>query len=276
MSQKVLPLISFGKRDRHVPEFSESTYRYSMEKREPNSVRLSVIVTVYSETFSLVESIERLIKRDRGYINEIILVISPKSSPECLDICQQMDQKFGFLKLHMQQQNPGVGWAIREGMAIATGNYVALLSADLETEPEAVDRMVRKIEETGCDGVIGNRWLKGGGFQNYDPVKLILNWGFQYIFRVLYLTRLGDLTYGFKILRKEMISRIKWEGVMHEIYIETTVKPLKLGFRMEQVPTVWIGRREGESQNTFLRNFRYVRLALYVLIAVKQKLFVAD
>ncbi|MBT3225923.1 MAG: glycosyltransferase [Deltaproteobacteria bacterium] len=247
-----------------------------METKEQSSIRLSVVVTVYSETFSLNESIERLIKLDRGYISEIILVISPKSSAECIDICQQLDQKHDFLRLHMQQQNPGVGWAIREGMEMATGNYVALLSADLETEPEAVDRMVRKIEETGCDGVIGNRWLKGGGFQNYDPTKLILNWGFQYIFRLLYLTRLGDLTYGFKVLRKDMVSRINWEGVLHEIYIETTVKPLKLGFKMEQVPTVWIGRREGESKNTFLRNFRYVRLALDVLIAAKQRLLITE
>ncbi len=247
-----------------------------METKDQSNMRLSVVVTVYSETFSLKESIERLMMQDRGYISEIILVISPKSSAECIDICQQLDQKHDFLKLHMQQQNPGVGWAIREGMEMATGDYVALLSADLETEPEAVDRMVRKIEETGCDGVIGNRWLKGGGFQNYDSTKLILNWGFQLLFKVLYLTKLGDLTYGFKVLSRDMISQIKWEAVYHEIYIETTVKPLKLGFKMDQVPTVWIGRREGESQNTFWRNFRYVKLALDVLFAMKQKLRITN
>ncbi|MFH2132807.1 MAG: glycosyltransferase [bacterium] len=247
-----------------------------METSKKSQIRLSVVVTVYSETFSLNESVERLIRKDRGYIQEIILVISPKSSPECIDVCQQLDQKYDFLKLHMQQNNPGVGWAIREGMEMAAGDYVALLSADLETEPEAVDRMVRKIEETGCDGVIGNRWLKGGGFQNYDPVKLVLNYGFQTIFKFLYWSPLGDLTYGFKVLSKEMIDQIRWEGVLHEIYIETTVKPLKLGFRMEQVPTVWIGRREGESKNTFLRNFRYVGLALNTLFSSKKKLLKSE
>ena len=235
-------------------------------------IQLSIVVTVYSETFSLTETVNRMLKLDRGYIQEIILAISPKSSEECIDICHQLDQKYEIVKLHMQQKNPGVGWAIKEGMEIAVGNYVALLSADLETEPEAVDRMVLKIEETGCDGVIGNRWLKGGGFQNYDPVKLVLNFGFQLLFKILYRTRLGDLTYGFKILSKEMINKICWEGILHEIYIETTVKPLKLGYHMEQVPTVWIGRIEGESKNTFIRNFRYVKLALNVLFAGKDRL----
>lgn len=235
-------------------------------------ISLSVVVTVFSETFSLTESIDRLLKLDRGYVQEIILAVSPKSSSECIEICHQLEKTHKSVTVHMQQNNPGVGWAIREGMALATGNYVALLSADLETEPEAVDRMVRKIEETGCDGVIGNRWLKGGGFKNYDPLKLILNFGFQYVFRVLYWTKLGDLTYGFKILSRDLVQGIRWEGILHEIYIETTVKPLKLGYHVEQVPTVWIGRKEGESKNTFLRNFRYVRLALQVLVSPKDRL----
>lgn len=53
--------------------------------------------------------------------------------------------------------------------------------------------------------------------------------------------------------------------MFHEIFIETTVKPLKAGYRFEQVPSVWIGRREGVSRNTFLRNFKYVQVALDVL-----------
>ncbi len=232
-------------------------------------IALSVVVTVFSETFSLVETVQRILKNDRGYIKEIILSVSPRSSDECMSICRDLTKKNDLICLHVQKNNPGVGWAIREGMELATGNYIALLSADLETEPEAVDRMVKKIEETGCQLVIGNRWLKGGGFVNYDSIKLVLNWGFQLIFKLLYRTKLGDLTYGFKILNKDLANRIHWEGILHEIYIETTVKPLKMGGHVEQVPTVWIGRKEGESKNTFIRNFRYVRLALSVLFSRK-------
>ena len=105
-----------------------------------------------------------------------------------------------------QEKIPGVGWAIREGMMAAKGQYLALMSADLETEPEAIDRMMIKIKETNCDLVIGNRWLKGGGFKNYDRKKLVLNWIFQKIFKTLYRTKFGDLTYGFKIIKKEIMS----------------------------------------------------------------------
>ena len=227
-------------------------------------IELSVIVTVYSETFSVAETVERLRKLDRGYIKEIILVVSPRSSAESQEICGSLAAD-PLIRMHIQRRNPGAGWALREGMELATGSHIALMSGDLETEPEAVDRMVRKIEQTGCDCVIGNRWLKGGGFQNYNPVKLVLNWIFQMTFRALYRTRLGDLTYGFKILSSQAAKTTDWTGTMHEIFIETTVRPLRRGYRFEQVPTVWIGRREGTSKNTFARNFRYVRLALEVL-----------
>ena len=152
-------------------------------------------------------------------------------------------------------------------MQAATGNFVALMAADLETEPAAVDRMVEKLLQTGCDGVIANRWLPGGGFTNYDPVKFLLNWIFQKMFMLLFWTKLGDLTFGFKILSKKITDSIDWQGTLHEICIETTIKPIKQGYRLEQIPSVWVGRKEGTSVNTFLKNFRYVDMALKTLVA---------
>jgi len=229
-------------------------------------IRLSVVVTVFSETFSINETINILLSNDRGYIKEILLLVSPRASEETFSICKQWVAKEPRVKLVVQKNNPGIGWAYREGMQAATGNYVALMAGDLETEPAAVDRMVKKVEETGCDEVIANRWLPGGGFTNYDPLKLVLNWIFQKMFRVLFWTRIGDFTFGLKLLSKEVAETLEWEGTMHEICIETTVKPLKKGYHLEQVSTVWVGRREGRSVNTFFKNFRYVKLGFKIFL----------
>jgi glycosyltransferase involved in cell wall biosynthesis len=224
-------------------------------------IRLSVVITVYSEESSLEKTIERLMASDRGYIHEILLVVSPRSSRRCLEICRALPAENPRVIFRLQE-NPGVGRAVREGLAAATGDYVAIMSADLETEPEAVDRMVREIERTGCQAVIASRWMKGGGFSHYHPVKLWLNWLFQQIFKRVYATDIGDLTYGFKILQKPLIDAIPWEGTLHEIFIETTLKPLLKNASIRQVPTVWRGREEGVSKNSFYINCRYVWLAL--------------
>jgi len=225
---------------------------------------LSVVVTVYTESVSVIETVDRLLKNDRGGLREILLVVSPRSSKETMQICENLAASHSMVRLHIQQKVPGVGLALQEGMKLATQDCVAIMSGDLETEPEAVERMFQKMKETGADVVIGSRWDKGGGFQNYDRIKYVLNWIFQKMFKVIYRTHINDLTYGFKILRKHVIDSIEWESSFHEIYIETTIKPLKKGYHLEQVPTVWIGRREGQSVNTFFRNFGYVKLALKV------------
>jgi glycosyltransferase involved in cell wall biosynthesis len=227
---------------------------------------LSVVVTVYTETVSVIETVERLLRSDgQASIQEIILIIAPRASAETKQICEDLARRYGVVKARIQQSGPGVGRGLREAMLTAAAHdCVAIMAGDLETEPEAVIRMYHKMLETGADVVIANRWLQGGGFQGYDPIKLVCNWFFQKIFQVIYLTRISDLTYGFKLLRSEVIRSVAWESDRHPIFIETTVKPLRLGYRLEQVPTVWIGRHEGESVNTFLRNFDYVKLALRV------------
>jgi len=184
-------------------------------------------------------------------------------------VCRECAGKDPRVRILIQKKNPGIGWACREGMQAATGNYITLMAADLETEPAAVDRMVDAILETGCDGVITNRWLPGGGFTNYDPVKYVLNWIFQKLFMALFWTEISDLTYGFKTLSKKVTDSIEWEGTLHEFFIESTIKPIKRGYRLKQIPSVWIGRTEGRSANTFLRNFRYVKMALRTLATGK-------
>ncbi len=230
-----------------------------------SGLRLSIVVTVFSETFSIRETVEILMARDRGYITEIILLVSPRASGESLRICHECAEKDQRVSILIQKNNPGIGWAYREGMLAASGNFVALMAADLETEPAAVDRMVEEIIETGCDGVIANRWLPGGGFSNYDPIKYVLNWIFQKAFQMLFWTSLSDLTFGFKILSKNVVDSIEWEGTLHEICVETTVKPITHGFHIHQVPSVWVGRKEGKSVNTFFRNLRYVKMAFRAL-----------
>jgi glycosyltransferase involved in cell wall biosynthesis len=195
------------------------------------------------------------------------LLVSPRASGESMAICRECANRDSRVMILIQKNNPGIGWAYREGMQAATGNFVALMAADLETEPAAVDRMVNKIPETRCDGVIANRWLPGGGFTSYDPIKQVLNWIFQKMFQTPFWTRLGDLTFGFKILSKKLTDSIEWQGTLHEIWIETTTKPIKLGYGLKQVSTVWVGRKQGRGVNTFLKNFRYVEMAYKTLFA---------
>ena len=108
------------------------------------------------------------------------------------------------------------------------------------------------------------RWVPGGRFQGYHPVKLALNFLFQRLMSLLFLTRLSDMTYGFRIFRTESLRQVRWEELRHPFLLETLLKPLRLGFRVRELPVTWTPRREGESQMTFGTYWGYIRIALKV------------
>src|SRR5581483_4991991 len=111
--------------------------------RDVHGPGLSVVVTVYTETESIRETIERLVRNAGSQPYEIILVVAANASAETKLMCRQMASAYDVVKVLEQRTGPGVGRALREGMAAATHQCVAIMSADLETEPEAVERMYR-------------------------------------------------------------------------------------------------------------------------------------
>jgi glycosyltransferase involved in cell wall biosynthesis len=211
--------------------------------------KLSIIVPVYSETVSVMETLERLFKNDRGYIEEIILIISPKSSQACLDICRQAALDFKQVRFIIQGHNPGVGWAIRERFEAAQGTHCVIMAADLETQPETVDRMFSTLKETGCDVVSASRWQKGGGFEGYGCFRMYINYLFQRLLMFLFKTPISDLTLAFKLYRRDLLKNMRLDSTGSELPLEIILKIIKLGARIEEVPTTWIKRAEGQSKN---------------------------
>jgi hypothetical protein len=67
-----------------------------------------------------------------------------------------------------------------------------------------------------------------------------------------------------------VLQGFEWQGQYHEIGCETTLRPIRAGYRVGQVPTVWRQRKQGRSNNSFITNFRYVGMALAILTGDKR------
>lgn len=236
-----------------------------LEPLDPDDYRVSVVMPVFSETDTVRQIAEWLLRELGPRLHEIILVQSPRSSETSRAVCQGLTDEYQQVQLHVQHENPGLGRAVREGFALATGNLVLMIDSDGEMEIETVPRLLSTMAAGGHALVAASRWLPGGGFSGYSRVKYYLNWCFQQLFRWLFWTPLHDLTYGFKLIRAELVHGIDWQGTLHEIACETTLKPIRLGVSVAEVPSKWTARTQGVSKNTFWRNFRYVRIAASIL-----------
>jgi dolichol-phosphate mannosyltransferase len=232
----------------------------------PCEFRIGVVLPVYSETATVRQIVDWLRENLENQLEEILIVLSPRSAAPSREVCEGLAAEDPLIRLHVQEHNPGLGHAVREGLARIQGNLVLLMDSDGEMENETVLRMLAVMTAGGPALVVASRWEKGGGFVGYSRLKCLLNWGFQQFFRVLFWTSIRDLTYGFKLMRAELARRIAWEGTLHEIASETTLKPIRLGVSVAQVPSRWTARAQGASKNTFWRNFRYVAMAVKILV----------
>src|SRR5579872_976100 len=234
-------------------------------------MKVSALVAVYSETDLLVQTIDRLKKSLGGNLHEILIMVSPKSTPECLELCDRLAKEDTLVKTFVQSPNPGIGWAYRELIPHITGSHGMILSSDLETDPDDAAKLVKKAEETRADIVCASRWSEGGSFKGYDPIKLVLNYGYNLIFRTLYGIRIHDITFGYRLMKTEVLKAIKWEYGRHEFCCEMLLKPVRLKYTAVEVPTKWVKRPEGESKNTFARNFKFASAAWKIRFANPRK-----
>ena len=239
-----------------------------------------IMVAAINETFSLRETIEGLERACAPEdIAEILILLHPeKTTPDCRATAEALvAESAGRTPVRIVLQTiPFAGGAYRSAIPVVKGSHCVMMSADLETPPEAVGRMIIESKKNPRAIVTASRWMKGGGFSGYSPVKRICNAVFQKTFSILFLTRLSDLTYAFRLFPVKMMRALDWKETRHPFFLETSLVPLRLGVPFVEIPAHWSPRPEGASQNSFLANFRYFKTAFRVRFAPRKRLVKQD
>ncbi len=227
----------------------------------PN-LKISVILPVLNETFALRETVDTLLRVGSEHIHEILIMVARRTTPESHAVIRELQEVHPGLVRVQQQTLPFLGGAMQEAFALATGEHVLLMSSDLETNPSLLPAFVAAMQSGPWDIVAASRWIEGGGFEGYGRVKLALNYFSQRMFRLVYGTRLTDLTYAYRLYRREILQGYRWEELRHPFLLECLLKPLRCGARATEIPCQWQARPEGGSANTLARTFVYLRIAI--------------
>src|SRR5579863_8240275 len=232
----------------------------------------TIVLPVVNETYSLVETVESILKTSKPDVRELLVVVCEKTTPESLATIEGLRARFGDLVVVHRQKLKFLGGAMREAFDLARGSHTVMMASDLETDPVLVPRLIAGARAHPDAIVTVTRWHSQGGFENYSRVKLVANWLFQKLFSLLYWTTLTDMTYAYRVFPTKLLQAIEWEELRHPLLFETVVKPLRLGVEVIEIPGMWRARTEGESQNTFARNFEYFRIGLRVRFAAAHRL----
>lgn len=149
----------------------------------------------------------------------------------------------------------GLGPAYVAGFAqaLAGGAELVLqMDADLSHDPVDVIRLIARAR-AGADLVIGSRYVRGGGIETWNLGRRIVSAAGCLYARLVLRVPVRDLTGGFKCFRADALRAIDYCGIRANGYafqVELTDRALRAGLRVEEIPIVFHGRREGQSEMT--------------------------
>lgn len=139
----------------------------------------------------------------------------------------------------------GFRFGLREGYDV-----LVQMDTDLSHDPRHLPAMLEAIEG-GADLVLGSRNIDGGGVTGWGLGRHVLSKGGSLYSRTILGLSIRDLTSGYKAWRREVLEAIDLGGVRSEGYsfqIEMTWRALRRGFRVVEVPIVFVDRRAGKSK----------------------------
>lgn len=215
--------------------------------------RLSVVFCAVDETFSLIDTFEKISKY--GYAFEYIFILSKNASSNCIDTVKKICKNPSCC--YFIQDGYGLGNAIRNAIDLVSGTHMIVWPADDGMDTASFPKMAELSHNNPEKIVSVSRWLQKNGFEGYGRIRKMINFISQKIFAFLYSADLTDFTNPTQIVPVNIYRKIKWQGERFDFVPEMTFKPLKLGCEFIEVPCKSLKRQEGSSNCSFFEMVKY-------------------
>jgi len=207
---------------------------------------IDIIVPAYKEgnnILRLFSEIEEEIKSPHR-----VTVVCDMTDDPTVDAVEKVKNDYNFpLNVVINTYGRGVINAIKFGIDYASAEYILIMMADCSDKLNVVDEMFQKMEK-GFDLVCGSRYMSGGKQINSPFLKGFLSRMAGLSLHWLSRIPTHDVTNSFKMYRKDMLRNIKIESNGgFEIGMEITVKAYVAGYKITEIPSVWIERDVGKS-----------------------------
>jgi dolichol-phosphate mannosyltransferase len=203
-------------------------------------------------TYNELENLEPML-RALGDKDVRVLVIDDSSPDGTGELADRLAQELDYVDVLHRETKEGLGPAYLAGFrrALSDGAELVLeMDCDFSHDPNDVPRLLAAVEG-GADLALGSRYVPGGGVRNWGLVRRVISAGGSLYARVLLGVKVRDLTGGFKCYRRAVLEAIDLDAIDSKGYafqIETTYRTLRAGFRVVEVPIMFVDREVGGSK----------------------------
>lgn len=213
--------------------------------------RKIVIIPTYNERENIENIIRKVFSLDGGYD---ILIIDDGSPDGTAAIVKRLQQEFPE-RLHMIERPGKLGlgtayitgfkWSIDKGY-----DYTFEMDADFSHNPEDLPRLYQACKD-GADLAIGSRYCDGISVINWPIGRIIMSYYASVYVRTVLGMKVFDCTAGFKcysnkVLRTIDLDKVEMKGYGFQIEMKYTT--YKLGFKITEVPIIFVNRKAGTSK----------------------------
>lgn len=213
--------------------------------------RKIVIIPTYNERENIENIIRKVFSLEGGYD---ILIIDDGSPDGTAAIVKRLQQEFPE-RLHMIERPGKLGlgtayitgfkWSIDKGY-----DYTFEMDADFSHNPDDLPRLYQACKD-GADLAIGSRYCDGISVINWPIGRIIMSYYASVYVRTVLGMKVYDCTAGFKCYSNKVLRTIDLDEVEMKGYgfqIEMKYTTYKLGFKITEVPIIFVNRKAGTSK----------------------------
>ena len=218
---------------------------------------LSVILIAHDEEQAIGPMLEGLLKTYDHEILEVI-VVDDASNDRTAEIVGDWSKRSSKVRLIQRTPPCGVGRALKTGFRnlSPSAEYALTMDSDFVENIGQVRALIDAIEREKCDGVIGSRFVEGGKVVRYPFLKRFMNRLFHTVVKILFRVKQKDLSNNFKLYKANIFRSMPWKSDDFAMNAETGLLPVLFGYKVIEVPVVWIDRdpEMGRSKFGLLRH----------------------
>jgi dolichol-phosphate mannosyltransferase len=218
------------------------------------SARIWVVMPTYNEAMN----VEAIVRASNAELERFapgdhrILIVDDQSPDGTGEIADRLAAELGDVEVLHRAQKTGLGHAYLAGFAHALAGgaeFVCEMDADFSHDPRYLSDLLGAAGD--ADLVLGSRYVAGGGVRNWGFTRRVVSRGGGLYARAILGVDVHDLTGGFKCIRREVLEAIDLPSVRAEGYVfqvEVTYRAVLAGFRVREIPIVFVDREQGASK----------------------------
>lgn len=230
------------------------------------------MMPVYNEERTLETILSHVLARPE--VGEVV-AIDDGSTDGTWPILEQASRRDSRVRAFRSAANEGKGAALRRAIGILKMPFAVVQDADLEYDPADYPLLLEPLVSGRADAVYGVRGFAGQ--TAYSFWFVIGNRVVTSAANVLFNCYLSDLETGYKVLRSDLWQRLNLKGSRFEIEPEITVRIVRLGYRIHEVPIHYYARsREEGKKLTWTDGLQAVGTLVRLRLTGQQQLYGRD